>query len=129
MKEKLNVTVYQCDHCSKKLFRKNAMVNHEVKCSKNPLNIRACFDCSLCKRVDIQFEPSIQVYTEADRLRNTTSFRCSSKKVFMYPPKLEYSENGVPEYALYNDDEITQEKMPLKCDLQKIEENIDFFNL
>ena len=85
MKEIKNVVVYKCDHCQKKLFRKHAMVNHEIKCSR--------------------------------------CFRCSSKKVFMYPPKMEHSAQGLPTYVEFNKEEITQERMPISCNIKQRQDN------
>lgn len=119
MKVKNNVTVYQCDFCNKKLFRKNAMVNHEIKCSKNPKNIRACFDCVHCEVVNILFESDVQTYNDDDdTLIESKTFKCNKKNIFMFPPKLEYRENGVPSYVEYKGDEIMQEKMPLICEVK-----------
>jgi hypothetical protein len=117
MKTLENITIYKCDHCSKKLFRKHAMTNHENKCSQNPKNIRACFDCAMCESVKIKYEPEPQIY-DGD-LSESTAFKCMSKNVFMYPPKMEYSEKGIPSYVEYQNEEISQEKMPLTCDIKK----------
>ena len=118
MKVKENVTIYQCEFCYKKLFIEKAMLVHEVKCSQNPLNIRACFDCENMERVNIKYEPSVQTY-ENDNLMSSTTFKCNAKKIFMFPPKFEHSEKGVPEYVEYNGEEITQESMPLNCEQKK----------
>lgn len=117
MKTKKNITVFQCDFCSKKLFREHAMVNHEEKCPSNPLNIRACFDCEHLETVDMEFE------TRNDDMRKGKCFFCKAtggeEGVFMHPPKLEYNENGVPAYVTVKGDEIIQEKMPVICSSQK----------
>jgi DNA-directed RNA polymerase subunit RPC12/RpoP len=121
MKEIKNVVVYKCDHCEKKLFRKHAMVNHEIKCSSNPLNIRDCFDCPMLEVVDIKYEPEPQTYD--NDLRDSRCFRCSSKKVFMYPPKMEHSAQGLPTYVEFNNEEITQERMPISCNIKQSQDN------
>lgn len=41
------VTRHYCDFCSKGMFRKPQMVQHEVSCTKNPA--RTCLFCSLCE--------------------------------------------------------------------------------
>jgi hypothetical protein len=109
-----NVTIYKCEHCNKKLFRKHAMINHEIKCKENPLNIRSCFDCSLCEMVKIKFELSTKTY-EGEELGDSNSFKCKAKNIFMYPPKLKHSNNGIPEYVEHEGKEITQEEMPIEC--------------
>ena len=116
-----NITVYKCEHCPKKLFRKHAMESHENKCSQNPKNIRACFDCAMCESVKIKYEPEPQIY-DGD-LSESTAFKCMSKNVFMYPPKMEYSEKGVPSYVEFNNEEITQERMPIICNIKQRQDN------
>ena len=128
MEIKNNITVYKCDHCSKKLFRKQAMAAHELRCSKNPENIRACFGCANLERVDIEFETTVQTYDY--ELRKGSCFRCRAKNIFMHPPKLEYNEKGVPVYTEFEGEEIEQEKMPLLCELRvdEFEEINEMFN-
>jgi len=120
MKIKNNITVYKCDHCSKKLFRKHAMEAHELSCSKNPKNIRACFSCMHLKSVEMRYEGNPQIFN--DELRDGTCFKCTKKDIFLYPPKLEYNEKGVPEYTEYKGEEIEQERMPMTCLLREDEE-------
>ena len=118
--------VHSCDHCNKKLFREHAMKAHELKCSKNPLNIRACFDCSFCKKVGIEYEPEVQTY-EDDTLPKSSCFKCTAKNIFMCPPKVEHGK-GLPDVVWYGDEEISQESMPLKCDDYKEQTVDEFFN-
>lgn len=105
------------------------MEAHENRCSQNPLNIRACFNCSHCERVEIKYEPQIQTYEEAEVLVKSSAFKCNAKNKFMFPPKFEYSDKGVPEYVEYKGEEISQEKMPLECDLRKEYTLEDYFNI
>lgn len=128
MKEKKGVTVYKCDYCNKKLFRKHAMFSHEIKCKQNPLNIRACFDCSMCEKVEIKFEPEIQTYHNNNDLTKSHSFKCLSKNIFMFPPKMEHSEGGLPSYVLHEGLEIDQEKMPILCNIKtSIDDRMNMF--
>jgi len=116
MKVFTDVTIYKCDFCPKKLFKKSAMIAHEQKCKSNPANIRGCFNCIHCDKVPIKYDPGYNY----DLLIESHSFKCNAKEnVFMFPPKLEHSKNGVPEYVIYEEEEITQRKMPIKCDLQE----------
>jgi len=126
MKTKTNVTVYQCEFCNKKLFRKSAMELHENKCTHRPLNIRACFNCPLVDKVKIKYEPSYNFYG-ADNMITSFTFKCTAKEIFMYPPRIEHSVNGVPGFVECNGEEITQEAMPIECDL-KPEMEDDFMN-
>lgn len=118
MKTRNNITVYQCDFCSKKLFRKQAMEKHEIKCSSNPANIRACFDCEFCEKVSIMYEPESYSMNSESIFKASFSFKCNKKEVFMYPPKVEHG-SGIPSYVLHKGEEILQEPMPLKCEFQK----------
>ena len=109
--------VHYCDHCNKKLFREHAMKSHELKCSKNPLNIRACFDCGFCEKVKIEYSPLAQTFENEDSL-NSSCFKCTAKDVYMYPPKVEHGK-GLPDVVWYKNEEIEQESMPLRCDEYK----------
>jgi len=100
------------------------MEAHEKKCSRNPSNIRACFFCSNCVRVNIHYEPNVSYYQE-DNLLHSSSFKCKAKDIFMYPPKFENSGKGGVCYAEYNGKEITQEPMPKECDLLS---SVDIFD-
>ena len=120
MEIKNNITVYKCDHCSKKLFRKHSMAAHELRCSRNPENIRSCFRCMHLKSVDMRYESVVQTYN--DDLKDGTCFKCKVKEIFMHPPKLEYNEKGVPEYTEFEGEEIEQERMPMTCLLREDEE-------
>ena len=118
MKTIENVTLYKCDFCGKKMQRKHAMIEHEKKCSHNPLNKRKCLEfCENLVRVEIFVEPSVQTYTQSDELVKSSCFKCKAKNIFMYSPKIEHSNRGVPDYVLHNEKEIIQEPMPLHCDL------------
>jgi uncharacterized radical SAM superfamily protein len=54
MKVTENVTVYQCEHCGKKLFRKHAMIKHEELCNNNHKNYKACMaGCAFLEKTQI----------------------------------------------------------------------------
>lgn len=78
-----NITVYQCEHCKKKLFRKHAMELHEKFCSKNPENYRVCLSCPFME------EDKIIVYEDQHTTRYGKGFRCSKINQNIYHPKVE----------------------------------------
>lgn len=65
MKIKENVTIYQCEHCKKKLFVKSAMVRHEFGCTYNPANFAACLNCRFCKDEPREFYDAITMERNA----------------------------------------------------------------
>jgi hypothetical protein len=99
--------IYKCDHCRKMYQIKNACIKHEKKCSKNPKNIRKCFECKHCvlKKADAWVESYDQGMIE----ETVTSFYCESKKVFMHPPKAEHKGN------VYDFDQVENLPMPMEC--------------
>ena len=52
---------------------------------------------------------------------NGKCFYCKAKKVYMYPPKAEHGDFGIPDYVTVDDEEISQERMPTECDEWKDE--------
>lgn len=93
------------------------MIRHEKKCSSNPDNHRDCFDCSHCVKVPIEYEGD----NTGGMMRSSSTFKCSKKNIFMYPPKFEHSDQSIP-YAEHEGEEIVQEKMKQDCD----EYDVDF---
>lgn len=78
---KENVTVYQCDHCKKKLFVKGAMERHIKWCTHNPENWVACTGC-----IHISEE---QIEINSDERRYAKAFRCKKLDQLVYPKKVE----------------------------------------
>lgn len=94
------------------------MEKHEVKCSSNPANIRACFDCEFAEKVPIIYEPEVcSMYAESKFIASSC-FKCNAKNTFMFPPKVEHG-SGIPSYVLHKGEEILQEPMPLDCSLKQ----------
>jgi hypothetical protein len=109
MKTKENVTVYSCDFCVKKLFRKHAMIKHEKFCESNPINKNACSDCRFLK------EDRVEVGTNGDQEVYRKGFLCAKKNINIYPIKVE--KLGLPER--YPDTFEDQEPMPKDCDFHE----------
>jgi hypothetical protein len=112
MKIKTGVTVYHCDHCKKKMFRKHAMEFHEKWCPKNPENEKACTGCAFLK------EEKVTVYWdgfdgEHDMQRN--GFRCTKLDKLLYP--LAVQRRGLD--GRYPEHFADQEPMPKVCEHQK----------
>jgi len=91
-----NVTVYKCEHCGKKLFRKYAMANHEAKCNSNPINIPACYGCQFLEQIETTYEKMCNSFGEDYGVRfdshsetvKTNGFRCVKLDKELYPPKV-----------------------------------------
>lgn len=125
MKTIENVTIYKCDFCKKELKRKHAMINHELKCSRNPLNFRACMNgCAFLERevIDVDFLVGYDYENgETDYYtRQINAFKCTKFDKIMYPYSIEKSNalTSYPETFEY------QEPMPKEC--ESFEEKISF---
>lgn len=53
---KENVSVFSCEHCKRKMFRKHAMVKHEKFCASNPVNIPKCYGCKHLITTTVQWD-------------------------------------------------------------------------
>lgn len=102
------VTLYTCDHCKKKLFRKHSMEKHEENCDENPKNKKACYGC-------IHFQDhNVEYYTwgyEEDQEHQSHCHRCAKFDKLMYSWKAE--KRGLPEK--YPETFEDQEPMPKDC--------------
>lgn len=83
MKIKENITIYQCEHCSKVYQRENYCIEHENVCSKNPENIPACWN--YCEHL-VKKEFVEESYNGWDSYTfKGKSFYCKKKDMFMKP--------------------------------------------
>jgi hypothetical protein len=106
MKESIK-TVFQCDFCDKRLFRKDAMERHELICSRNPVNNDACHGCTFCEeyKKEITVEGYNGDFYEYGRM--VRSFKCNKLNVGLYPHKAlnlfkKYPENFEDEMLMPN---------------------------
>jgi hypothetical protein len=83
---KENVTVYSCDFCKRKMFRKHAMINHEQYCGSNPKNWRACSACDFMVRKPIEYY--FDAY-DGEHEGTSKGFYCEHLETYMYPNFLE----------------------------------------
>lgn len=108
MKIKTGVTVYHCDYCKKKMFRKHAMEFHEKWCPKNPGNEKACTVCKYLK------ETTIETYFDAfdgEYMVERKAFRCSKLGKLVYP--LSVQRRGLDKrFETFSE----QEPMPKECE-------------
>lgn len=105
-----DVTVYICDHCKKKLFRKHAMVNHELLCDKNPINKKACFGCIYLDTEEIEVQTGSD-YDGEPNYRTSGCFNCKKLEKLMYSWNAE--KRGLPN--AYPEDFEEQKNMPNEC--------------
>ena len=92
--------IYSCDHCRKKYFMKHACVDHEIKCSKNPVNFRACVGCVHLGKKEVSLhEYNIHGGTST---RKIEILYCSKVNEFLHPPSSEYKGNAFLQKDLGN---------------------------
>lgn len=109
MKIKENVTLYICEHCKRKMQIKNAMINHEEHCSRNPKNISACSGCIFLK------EETADIYYQnfdGESHQTVMAFKCEKLEKRLYPYKV--VRKGLLEK--YPESFEGQELMPNKCE-------------
>lgn len=104
-----NVTLYECDHCQRKMRRAGDMTRHEKNCKENPLNIDACLGCIYIKEEKVTYES-----LNADEWGSTyevesKAFRCTKLDKLMYPFKAEKHAKKYPN-SFEN-----QVRMPIEC--------------
>lgn len=120
-----DVTVYICDHCKKKLFRKHAMINHELICDKNPINNKACFGCIHLQTEEVEYSRGCSYDGDID-WATAGCFKCTKFNKLMYSWSAE--KKNLPEK--YPETFEDQKRMPNKCrsftayDKEKYEEDL-----
>lgn len=106
---KENVSIYICEHCKKRYFKKHACEKHEVICYSNPVNFRACSGCDYLH----QIENTVYFDTfNGEGSRKFKSFECTKLKKILYPFKVE-AKGLLNKYPESFED---QEPMPKHCD-------------
>lgn len=97
MKIKENTTIYQCDFCNRKMFKKHAMIAHELWCNSNPENFRACSGCKYLEEKQVEYSYNIPtvgqglgiIFDGKTITKKTTGFRCNKLNKDIYPFKAE----------------------------------------
>jgi len=113
-----NVTVFQCEFCGKKQYRKNDMSLHEKWCKKNPKNDHKCFQH--CVHL-IKSREEIDCDREWPSTRCT--FQCNVTKKFLYSSIAE-RRKIVPLL------DKSVERMPLECRfyIDRLEAQLSFMD-
>ena len=106
--------IYKCEHCNKLYQRKSFAIKHEIACSKNPENKRACLDgCEFLTKKDTKVYIGIEDCHSGEPIYESRSLcYCSKKEVFLYPPKVEHKGNA---YTEFYDEEKENNPMPIEC--------------
>ena len=99
----IETTIFICDFCGKKQFRKSDMTKHEKWCKKNPQNKHKCFE--FCKHL----VKSREHYEQGDFTGFKTIFTCSKLNQEMYSSIAE--RRKLPVIT----DGVTV-RMPLECE-------------
>ena len=109
MTTKESVSVYICDHCKKRYFKKSVCEKHEDVCYSNPKNFRACSGCDYLHQIEktVYYDTG---YGEASR--KFKAFECSKFNKVLYPYKVE--RMGLTDK--YPESFEGQEPMPKHCD-------------
>lgn len=94
------VTLYICEHCKKKYFRKKACEVHESMCYYNPENKTTCYGCRFLakKETDVDGDGYVTIRKKL--------FFCNKKEVFLHPPRYRNTHYDLAE------ENVT---MPLEC--------------
>ena len=89
-------TIYTCDHCQRKMFRKGSMTTHEKRCKKNPQNQHMCL--KWCKHL----------VKHQDCYNGDITFTCDVRRELgkMRTYKKDWQPLGYGRYT----------RMPLECD-------------
>lgn len=86
------IKALKCEYCSKLYQQERFAILHEKRCSKNPDNRRMCFGCEHLERV--KTDHTVFDHNGNDYLEKVSILRCSKIGSFVYPPKVEHSEQG-----------------------------------
>ena len=109
-----NILGYGAGFVVKHYIRKHFAIKHEKNCRKNPENISPCFECDylIKKELYIYF----QNYDYEEKIYKDILFCEKHKKGVC--PRWSNSDLGIETDVLYDkeENEIYNEKMPLKCD-------------
>lgn len=104
-----NVTMYQCEHCKRKMVRKGDMTRHEKNCKKNPLNEDACIGCKFCEKEEVIYPSIYQDDWGYSPEVKSYAFKCTKFNKLMYPHKAQkYAEKHPHTFH-------GQEVMPNEC--------------
>jgi hypothetical protein len=109
-----NVSIFKCEFCGKKSFRKCDTTRHEKFCRKNPINNHLCFnECRNLVR-------SEEEYAGYDYIGKKSVFTCglSGQRMFSYIAE----RKRLP---VVNEKDAV--RMPLICDKYAIRTTEDYF--
>ncbi len=105
--------IYKCDHCNKLYQRKNACIDHEKVCVRNPKNDRACFSCN--HMVKKEMTHVVDTYI-GEQEEDVSVCYCPKLKKALYPPKVEHKGNAFECLSHADYGEVPNEPMPVECD-------------
>jgi len=112
-------TVYNCDHCNKRLLHKGYMERHEKECFANPANLRPCFSCGYMERVEVEYYTGRDEYHTGEPIYKTTQgFKCTLKDKLLIPPKARFKNSrsiGEIDFVRHKGEETEQHDMPNDC--------------
>jgi len=106
-----NITVYQCEFCKKKLYRKHAMLKHEDLCNNNPKNFKACMDCKFLEKIQIDAHWIVGNPEYVENSKQVDVFKCNKLDKLMFPFSIERRKLH-ERFDTYSD----QEPMPVNCE-------------
>ena len=86
-----NTTLYVCEHCKKIYRSKRHCEKHEVWCSRNPANRRACNTCVYAQQVTKEIEIADEYGTHKEL---TMALYCNKQDMYLMPLKVERKGNA-----------------------------------
>ena len=106
-----NITVYKCEFCKKKLYRKHAMLKHEDLCNNNPKNFKACIYCKFLEKIQIDAHWNFGNPEYVENSKQVDVSKCNKLDKLMFPFSIERRKLH-ERFDTYSD----QEPMPVNCE-------------
>lgn len=103
--------IYKCDHCNKLYQIKRYCAEHEIICSKNPVNDRDCFGCMHLEKKETKISYDTP-YGES--FRTVHLLHCVKIDSFLYPPKVEHKGNMFETEPYENNPMYKQGECPIR---------------
>ena len=100
--------IYTCDYCSKHYKHAGRCEYHELICTKNPENQRACYGCGHLTKIEVTIDAG-QVYPDGScRERDVDVLFCKKLNVMIHTPQNAIRGNQF-EHAEYENVEMRKE--------------------
>lgn len=105
--------IYKCDHCKKVYQIKSACEKHELRCKKNPDNLKICHGCNFLEKKEVHVN-SMYLYG-TDHFEKKQMFYCKKVNTYLFPLSIEVTNSQHLQEDI-DDGEIPNEPMKKECD-------------